>query len=172
MSDNHPKISKAVPTPAMESGSVKNKPRNKGNISFDKILSDQTRIDTSNKNLQPVSSGPLPGLPEIEGGFNLHRLAPLSADPSQLTVKIADSLDLFEKYAAFLGDPDKNLKQAYSVLEQVLDQVETLAAEVEEHPGSKTESASDMGTGIKDMLNQLLTSARVEQIKFNRGDYL
>jgi hypothetical protein len=172
MSDNHPKISPADPSPAINSGSVKQKPGKKADANFEKILSDQIRTDPYRKNLQTVSSGPMSGLSEIEGVFHPQRLTPLPAESSQLTANLSDSIDLFDKYAAFLGDPDKSLKQTYGILEQVLAQVETLAAELEQPPGSETASFPDIKTDLKDILARLLTSARVEQIKFDRGDYL
>ncbi len=172
MSDIHPKITRTGHTQAMESGAVKNKSEKKGDGRFGKILADQTQTTPSEKNLQTIPSEPLPGLSEIEGAFNLQRLTPLPAESSQLAEKLVASLDLFEKYAAFLSDPDKNLKQAYGVLEQVLARVQTLAGEMEQQQWSETESSPAMKTGMKDILNQLLVSARVEQIKFDRGDYL
>ena len=85
-----------------------------------------------------------------------------------MSQKLNDSLDLFERYAAFLGDPDKSLKQAYEILEQILSQAQTMTEKIDQQPESKTDQIS----GLKNILTQLMTTVRVEQIKFDRGDFL
>ena len=73
-------------------------------------------------------------------------------------------MDLLDTYAALLQDPDKTLKQAHGLLEQIIDQTKALDREAKENP--------DFSHDLKNILTQLLTTAQVEQIKFNRGDYL
>lgn len=161
MNDITPKINPIDSLSSIESKNIKNKTDQNTNGSFGKILKDRINAD-SHGNIIASSSR----LSEIEGPFRI--LNPASSDPTQLSQKLTDSLDLFERYAFFLGDPDKSLKQAYGILEQILSSTRMLTKELDQHSTDSTDQVS----GLKDILTQLMTTARVEQIKFDRGDYL
>ena len=124
---------------------------------FNGILTNQIEKSCNNNILEENST-----LPEIQGSFKAQQLN-LSLDQTQFTQKLEASLDLFETYASWLGDPGKTLKQTHGLLEQVLSRTKTLALDFKEDGTSNTD--------LKQILNQLMTTAEVEQIKFNRGDY-
>jgi len=129
--------------------------------SFNKILTKQ--IETGNNK---AFLNKTPTLPEIEGSFKAQNLDPdikLKPDQTDVTKKLDSSLNLLEKYASWLQDPGKTLKQSWSLLEQLRDQTKTMTREVKDD----TNFTSD----LKNILNQLSTIVEVEQIKFNRGDY-
>ncbi len=163
MSDNNPKITNTNPISVAKSGLLKNKGTKHGNPAFDRILSEQIKSPGMDSGIGRSST-----LPEIQGAFNAQNIDLASLESNPFTKKITDSLDLFERYATFLGDPDKSLKQAYTILEKVLGQAKNLTLEMEQNPGQ----SSDKTDNLKVILSQLMTTAQVEQIKFDRGDYL
>ncbi|MFH2059693.1 MAG: hypothetical protein ABIJ59_12430 [Pseudomonadota bacterium] len=158
-----PKNIQVDPLSPIGPGAIKNKSSQNSDGSFEKIL--DSRINAEGHG---DSTGQLSSLSEIEGPFRAQHLNPASSDQAQLSRKLNNSIDLFERYATFLGDPDKSLKQAYEILEQILSQTQTMTEELDQQPESKTDRIS----GLKNILAQLMTTARVEQIKFDRGDYL
>ncbi|MCP3876194.1 MAG: hypothetical protein GY699_24010 [Desulfobacteraceae bacterium] len=129
----------------------------KGDGSFDEILANQIDKGQSNEILKQSKT-----LPEIEDTFRTNRLN-LALNKTQSTQKLTAALDMLETYAAWLGDSDKTLKQAYDLLEQVSVQTKTIAQDYKED----TTTATD----LKQILNHLITTIEVEQIKFDRGDY-
>jgi hypothetical protein len=163
MNDIDPKINQI--DPLYPTGSVlgQNKFNKTQPRAFDQILADRIKTELS-ENTANLSGS----LPEINGPFRAQLLTAASIDPEVLGLQMTDTLDLFERYAAFLGDPDKGLKQARNVLEQILEQTQTLT----EQMNQQEESGSGPISKLKHLLNQLLTTAQVEQIKFDRGDYL
>ncbi|CCK80282.1 hypothetical protein [Desulfobacula toluolica] len=124
---------------------------------FNELLTSQLEKNGKESTLKEVTT-----LPEIQGSFKAQQLD-FSPDQTQLTQKLEDSLDLFETYASWLGDPEKTLKQTHGLLEQVLSSTKALALDVKEHGTSSTD--------LNQILTQLMTTAQVEQIKLNRGDY-
>ena len=79
-----------------------------------------------------------------------------------LVQKLADCLDLLETYAACLQNPEKSLKQAHTILEQVSSRTKSLSGELKETTANKD---------LNHILSGLAATIEVEQIKFNRGDY-
>lgn len=136
---------------------IQNKSFQKPNGLFNELLTSQIEKSCNYSTLKETAT-----LPEIQGSFKAQQLD-LSLDQTQLTQKLEDSLDLFETYASWLGDPGKTLKQTHGLLEQVLSRTKTLALDFKEHGTPNTD--------LQRILTQLMTTAQVEQIKFNRGDY-
>ncbi|MFH2091843.1 MAG: hypothetical protein ABIJ31_05715 [Pseudomonadota bacterium] len=167
MNDITPKITRIDQLTQAASNAQKSKSVQIPENSFKKILEEQISAGELEQTTSLSST-----LSEIQGSFTAQHLDLVSSlstiDQTQLAIKLTDSLDLFERYAAFLGDPDKSLKQSRSMLEQVLEQTRTLTQDIDQYQGSQTDPAS----GLKDILTRLMTMARVEQIKLDRGDYL
>ena len=102
-------------------------------------------------------------LPELAGTLKAHQLS-RSLDTGLFTRKMEDSLNLLETYAAWLSDPDKSLRQARGILDALIDSTRTLENEFASLATADPERAR--------LLAQLQTTIQVEEIKFNRGDYL
>lgn len=162
MTDIHPKITDHRQIQPSESGKAKPRPKKDHHLPFDKILSQEMKPAETRSDSVTSSR-----LSELEGAFRAGQIKPMPLDKSEISRKLTASLDLFEQYAAFLGDPDKSLKQTYTLLEQVLAQTRALAGDMDQKQGLTPEQDE-----LKTIVAQLLTTARVEQIKFDRGDYL
>ncbi len=130
---------------------------------FGKILSEQTSETT-----RKTDSTAMPQeLPELESplGTSFFDLLDKTTD---FTEKLSSSIDLLEKYASWLRDPEKTLKQAYGILEDLTGQTEELNRDLnQEH-----ENSSNSDEELKKIITQITATAQVEQIKINRGDYL
>jgi len=133
------------------------KSQQKGDGSFDKILTDQ--LDKSNKDSSTIKGA---ALQEIQGTFKAQRFN-VEFDTTQFTQQLNSSLNKLEFYAAMLQDPDKTLKQAWNILEQLTNDTKTLEQEFKGNEPANQE--------LKNILTHLLTTVEVENIKFNRGDY-
>jgi len=129
----------------------------KGDGSFNKILSDQMDQADKNPALSQATS-----LLEIQGSFNAQKIN-FELDKTQFTKKLDSSLNMLELYATMLQDPDKTLKQAWNLLEQLTNETKTLELEFKNNKFANLD--------LKNILTQLLTTVEVENIKFNRGDY-
>jgi hypothetical protein len=125
---------------------------------FSKILSEQLE-DTGTSGL---TDGDNMGLPELGATYNA-QLAGLAQDQTRLPELISDSIDLLENYADLLSDPEKTLKQAYGLLEQI--QLQTLDI------GKELIQGEDGSSQLKGILDHLSTVVELEKIKINRGDY-
>jgi hypothetical protein len=163
MNEINPKIPNIGKIAAIDPNIKSNKSQTKGDGSFDDILTEQIGGKSGNKALSETLK-----LPEIESTFRAAQLN-LSLDKTQFTKKLNASLSLLERYASWLGDPDKTLKQAGGLLEQLLAQTKTLTDDFNKSTTSPDDIKYD---DIKQILTQLSTTAQVEQIKLNRGDYL
>jgi len=133
------------------------KSQQKGDGSFDKILTNQ--LDESNKNSAVINET---SLQEIQGTFKAQRFN-VEFDTTQFAQQLNSSLNMLELYAAILQEPDKTLKQAWDILEQLTNNTKTLE---QEFKGSEPANQE-----LKNILTHLLTTVEVENIKFNRGDY-
>ncbi len=128
---------------------------------FNEILTQQIGKSDNKAEFNKTST-----LPEIDGLFKAQGLdtdIKLEPDQTHFTKKLESSLSLLETYASWLQDPDKTLKQAWSLLEELTDQTKTMQKQVKEDSGFTND--------LKNILNELMTIVEVEQIKFNRGDY-
>ena len=157
MNEINPKTANINKISSVEPDIKQKKSSQKRNGSFDDILANQIKKGSSNTALKKTAP-----LREIEAPFKTQQLN-LEFNQIEVYKKLAASLTLLETYASLLQDPDKTLKQAYNILEQVSDETKTLAQEFEEN--------MIPGNDLKDILTQLMTTVKVEQIKFNRGDY-
>ncbi len=144
-------------TSVIESKIHLKKSQQNGDASFDKILTDQ--LDKSSKDASTISET---SLQEIQGTFKAQRFN-VEFDTTRFTQQLNSSLNQLELYAAILQDPDKTLKQAWSILEQLTNDTKTLE---QEFKGNELPNQE-----LKNILTHLLTTVEVENIKFNRGDY-
>lgn len=124
---------------------------------FGKIFSEQFNLSPGTTASPNVSNG----LPELEGVYTAATLK-LPGSGTELTGKISAALDLLETYAATLFDPEKTLKHAYTLLEDLAQQTDQLFGELD----PKTDPR------LEQILTHLKAMVQVEQIKINRGDYI
>ena len=94
------------------------------------------------------------------------RVAPISCPPDlhgdMKTLQYASNiLDLMEKYTQALNDPTRTLKSIQPIVEDMLTELNGLTGESSTH---SEELAS--------LVNEIAVAARVETIKFQRGDYI
>ena len=157
MNEINPKISTENKIPSIEPENKKKKSLTNNPGAFDKILTNQIEED---RNSTPIKNSTR--LPEIESSFKAQQLN-LSLNQAQISKQLESSLSLLEKYASWLGNPDKTLKQAYDLLTEALARTESLDQEFRKH--------TNVDTDLKHILNQLMTTLEVEKVKFNRGDY-
>ncbi len=82
--------------------------------------------------------------------------------PSPLFTKVNDMLDALERYSQALGDPRMTLKD-----------IEPLANDLEEQAGQldRLRNKNEAGS-LNELAAQASTQARVEVMKFRRGDYV
>ncbi len=139
----------------------KEKATSRKNEAFGRILSEQL-----NPTLGTDSPNVAEGLPELEGAYSAATLTlPDNGNKfgNKLSEKISSSLDLLDNYASMLSDPEKTLKQAYKLLEDLSEQTNQLFKEIDQSP--KTDN------NLKKIITQLSAMVQVEQLKINRGDY-
>ncbi|MCD4722295.1 MAG: hypothetical protein K8S13_20915 [Desulfobacula sp.] len=158
MNEINPKIANINKISSIEPSIKQKELSQKNKDSFDKILTNQIKKGSNNTVFKETAS-----LPEIEGSLKAQQLN-FELNQTQFVQKLTVSLDLLETYASWLQDPDKTLKKAYNILEQASSQIKTLAQEFENNATSNDD--------LKNILTQLMATIEVEQIKFNRGDYL
>lgn len=149
---------------------INEKPLSGEKKSFDKILSEQFNAPLESKDSLSISRG----LPELEGVYKAATInQPDKAE--KLTQKISSSIDLLETYATWLSDPDKTLKQASMLLEELAQQTRQLNQEVNQQPiqqpNQKPGQPPTTNQSLQQIITQLTATVEVEQIKINRGDY-
>ncbi len=149
---------KPVGKPTVTQDSEKQNSSIRNTTAFDDILLKTIEHELKNDLVKGGS-----GLPEIDAAFTAKKIN-LALDQTQLPEKLESSISLLERYASWLGDPEKTLKQAYGLLEQLSKQTRNLEAEF------KDKDAID--PDLNQIITQLLTTVQVEQIKFDRGDYI
>ena len=133
---------------------------------FDKLLAHQ--LSAGSPDSLEKSTASQSGLSEIQGAFRAQQLGTASFNLNGMAERVNDSLTLFDRYASFLGNPDKNLKEVYGLLERLISSTRSLAEEMNQQPKPDNGHARE----LKRILSQIMTTAQVEQVKFNRGDYL
>ena len=158
MSENNPKIANINKISVVEPDIKQKKASQKNETCFDDILANQIKKSSNDTGFKETAL-----LPEIKSSYKAQQLD-IELNQTQFTEKLAASLNLLETYASWLQDPDKTLKQAYDLLEQLSDKTKILAQDFKENTTSKDD--------LKHILTQLTTIVEVEHIKFNRGDYL
>jgi len=166
MSEFDPKIqtinkistSKPGAKPVVPQNSEKQKSSFQNPAAFDDILAKKIEHDLKNDLIKGGS-----GLPEIDAAFTAKKIN-LAIDQTQLPEKLESSISLLERYASWLGDPEKTLKQAYGLLEQLSSQTKDLDKEFK--------NKDSMNPDLTRIITELLTTVEIEQIKFDRGDYI
>ena len=129
-----------------------------GTAEFARILSQQLEgIGSESTSLAQAN-----GLPELNPSYNSLLLQDTLEDPG-FTQNLSDSIDLLETYAAWLADPEKSLKQAFSLLEKLSDQTGEMDKAFEQLP--------DTDKSLKELITHLSRLVETEKIKMNRGDY-
>jgi len=163
MNEFNPKTQQIKKISSVEPNVKLKKPSIKNNGYFDKILNKNILTNQSEQSNESIDNTSFTkALPEIESSFNAQRLN-LEPDQTQFTENLADSLNMLEKYADQLQNPNTTLKQAHAFLEQVSTKTEKLENELS-HVFAPNKD-------LKKILTQLTTLVKVEQIKLNRGDY-
>ncbi len=161
MSEFDPKIPNinkiSTATPAVTQNSEKQKSSFQNPIDFNDILSKTIEHDLKSDLIKGGT-----GLPEIDAAFTAKKIN-LALDQTQLPEKLESSISLLERYASWLGDPEKTLKQAYGLLEQLSSQTKDLKNEFKDKDSTNPD--------LTRIITELLTTVEIEQIKFNRGDY-
>ncbi len=127
---------------------------------FDTILentladNDPGEALTDAKKYEPSSLGeisaPLPALPMDDTSIDL----PTGIDTA---------LDLFERYTELLGDASKSLRDIAPVLTDLTQQTHRLAEQVQDEPS--------VDTRLVAIIDHMLSTATLEQVKMERGDY-
>lgn len=157
MNEINPKTENIHPLSPIDPDIKQKKSSQTGKRAFDTILADQTNTDSTDTEVKQAAS-----LGEIDASVKASRLN-LEVDKTLFTRKLQTVMDSLDTYAAWLQDPDKTLKQTYDILEQIIDQTTVLDRKIKDD--------SNFNSELKQILTQLMTTAQVEQIKFNRGDY-
>ncbi len=129
-----------------------------GAADFARILSEQLEGVGSDSTL----SDQVNGLPELNPSYN-SLLVQDALEAPGLPQNLSDSIDLLETYAAWLADPEKSLKQAFSLLEQLSDQAKKMDRAVDQLP--------EADKSLKELITHLSSVVETEKIKMNRGDY-
>lgn len=138
-------------------GTRTEKSRQSSNGGFNEILIDQMKTADS-----PSSSDISPTLPEIDGQIQAEKIR-FDLHKSQPVPQLDGMLNLLDQYAKILQDPDKPLKQAWQILEQLTRDTQSLDDQF------KKDTLID--NDLKGIVDHLLTTVELEQIKFRRGDY-
>jgi len=122
---------------------------------FSRLLSEHMEPET-------VSSAPSHGLPELDATYAAKR-AQISGTASHTPDKISDTIDLLDRYAQGLADPDTTLRQAFDLLEEIGSQTQAINKDLED--------TQNKDPRLKEIMSHLSTLVELEKIKINRGDY-
>ena len=126
---------------------------------FSGLLAEQLgTAETETPSVQETSS-----LPEIEKTGSIRfSLADPAVNTSDLGIDT--SLGLLEEYTSMLMDPDRTLKDAYETLDRLVKSTADMEEQVLE--------SGIRDTALKEIVDRITATARTEQIKMDRGDYL
>ena len=91
------------------------------------------------------------------------RTAPGSPDPKVTINRIENMIDLLDQYRHKLADPQMNLKQIDSIIDEIARENDNLASLADSLPDNDK---------IKNILDRTMVTASLEVTKFYRGDYL
>ena len=146
--------------PAATTGKTTDTQKNKsaGNPAFDTLLNEQLGKPAS----KTMESQGLT-LPELSGTLSTQQLN-LTPDNTRFIEKLTSSLGLLESYASWLSDPEKSLKETRTLLDRIIAQTDSIDA--------SAPSLANHNPELADILLRFKTTLQVEQIKFDRGDYL
>lgn len=130
---------------------------------FEKLLAEELKAQAKQESAEKT----LESLPEIHGSFQAEWVL-VGFDRAGFTQELSDAVDLLDTYATVLADPDKTLKQAWEQLTVLSDQTSSLKTQMDK---ALQANPDQVDHDLVQMLNQLMTTLRVEEIKLNRGDY-
>lgn len=126
---------------------------------FSGLLSEKLKTDETGTSMKQGSAI----LPEIEKTGSLRfSLTHPSAKTDDFGIE--SSLGLLEEYTALLMDPDRNLKEAYDALDRLLKSTVEMKERLLE--SGTTDDA------LQKIVDGITATARKEQIKMDRGDYI
>jgi len=100
-------------------------------------------------------------LPEIS---SVHTPGPINSDARAFKSATDTTLDLFDSYIRQLNDPETKLKEIEPTLKNLVNQAESLH--------SIYVDSDTCPPQLKQLLDHLLMETKLEQIKFQRGDYV
>ena len=106
------------------------------------------------------SSQHLPALPEIQPNAYLN----LETQAEKIVHRTSHLLDLLGRYAEDLDNPAKSLKGIAPLLDTITEKADDLIRETE-NMGAPDEK-------LRKIASDVALTARMERIKFNRGDYI
>lgn len=163
MNDFISKTGQVTPPDSVSGNRKKNIPGLKGDNTFNRMLSGHLLLQEADKALTQSENKQVSSLSEIQSPFKIP-LAGQNFDLQAYAQKLSSSIDLLDAYAAVLNDPTQTLKQASGLLDQLLGQLQGLEQEFQDADKANNELSA--------ILVQLTTTARLEKIKLDRGDYL
>lgn len=79
-----------------------------------------------------------------------------------LPESVQQGISLFERYAAGMADPEKSLKEIEPLLRELLELVDDVIA---------TDKKASVDPELTKITDELIMNARLEEFRFNRGDY-
>lgn len=144
----------------------KAKPKEQNQQNFEQVL---------NKNLSPEqeSGKNQKSSPQLSGSTQMAALQTQmqtnqvtssgSQSQADMREKIDQVLSKWENYSQQLQSGNKSLKDSFSTLEEIRNNISQLQSEISE--------GKNQDQGFKSILNELEIMAATEQVKFNRGDY-
>lgn len=92
------------------------------------------------------------------------RFTPLSLEARQTTVeRVENLLSLLDQYRDQLADPKVTLRHIEPLLNTIAKEKEHLSDILDRLPNQD---------GLKDIIHRTLVTASLEEVKFNRGDYI
>jgi hypothetical protein len=131
----------------------------------------KTSVDTANfgnmlrKTLeQPVSSGGVQGIDSLSEPRAVQNIGQQTFQPESIVDRTSRAIDLLEMYSKALSDPQKSLRDIEPELTAFVSETESLYE-------AYLEAGHD-DPRLKNVLEDLLRTARLEGIRFQRGDYL
>ena len=144
--------------PGNKDGAGKNKPSGDFDTILEKTLAnnDPGEALTDAKTYEPSPLGeiaaPVPALAMAMDDTNI-----------DIPTGIDEALDLFERYTQLLGDASKSLRDIAPVLTDLTQQTQRLAEQVQDAPS--------VDTRLVAIIDDILSTATLEQFKMERGDY-
>jgi hypothetical protein len=113
---------------------------------------------------QPDSSNAAQKTSSLQEPRSIHNAGQQLLQSDSLTEKASRAIDLLDSYAKALADPRKTLRDIEPELKALVDKTETLYEEY-------LDSGQD-DPGLKSVIEALARTASLEDIRFQRGDYL
>lgn len=155
MSEFIPKPGNAGQPPVFDNKVKTKTAQDSSRTSFDQVLTNQLKKEVETR-MQDTGF-----LPEIQSPVKIPSM--VQQDTQPFVNQIEQTISLLEAYAGALENPSQSLKDAYGLLEQLMDQTRLLEESFEQSDTSDSD--------LSDIITHLVTTAAVEKLKFDRGDY-